>query len=134
MSSSKTAACKTDLPTLVERYFCEYLMKQRNAKSRNDIQLSGHVPAVLAIQRAKLQGACRIPPSPISMRSLFSTRSKSKGAVPSEAGMLVWRGSVLFSSTWHCRSRRPWPQSVTRSPFPSNASTECRFHISRVKK
>jgi len=31
MRPSKTAACKTDLPSLVERYFCEYLIKQRNA-------------------------------------------------------------------------------------------------------
>jgi integrase/recombinase XerD len=31
MKPSKAAACKTDLPSLVERYFCEYLIKQRNA-------------------------------------------------------------------------------------------------------
>jgi integrase/recombinase XerD len=63
MSSRKTAACNTDLPSLVERYFCEYLMKQRNASPetissyrdtfrlflRFSEQRFGRAPAVLTL-------------------------------------------------------------------------------------
>jgi hypothetical protein len=31
MTSGKTAQHKPDLPSLIEQYFCDYLMKQRNA-------------------------------------------------------------------------------------------------------
>ena len=90
--SIKASAHAADLPALIERYFCEYLIKQRNASPET---ISSYRDTFRLFLRFSEQRFGRAPAT-LTLADFdapqilaFSTHSRSKGIAPFEAGMLV---------------------------------------------
>ena len=135
--STKAIAHAADLPALVERYFCEYLIKQRNASPET---ISSYRDAFRLFLRFSEQRFGRAPATltladfdaPQILAFLDSLEKQRHCSVRSRNARLAALRSFLQYAA--CRIRRLWLQSATALPSPSSALTACRFLISRKKK